>query len=107
MTGESKFNEWAMVELMGHQMIVGRVSESAIAGAPFLRVDVPQFGEEQAFTRFFSAGAVYSINPVTEEVARGLLSRGGCRNEPVSKWQMPQLAEKVAGEGDEEGYDED
>lgn len=33
------FNEWANVELMGHSVIVGRVSEASMAGGAFLRVD--------------------------------------------------------------------
>ncbi len=84
---------WALVELFGHQKIVGKVTESSIAGGAFLRVDVPGFNGEKPFTRFFGPGAVYSINPVTEEIARGLIMQ--YRNEPVSRFELPQLAEKV------------
>ncbi|MEI8288812.1 MAG: acetyltransferase [Verrucomicrobiota bacterium] len=91
---KSTFNEWALVELFGHQKIVGKVSEASLAGGAFLRVDVPAFNGQPAFTRFYGPGAVYSINPVTEEIARGLADR--YRNEPVSRYELPQLAEKVA-----------
>lgn len=89
-----KFDEWALVELFGHQKIVGKVSEATLAGGAFLRVDVPAFDGHPGFTRFYGPGAVYSINPVSEEVARGLMTQ--YRNEPVSRWELPQLAEKVS-----------
>ncbi len=93
MSEKSSFNEWALVELFGHQKIVGKVSEGSLAGGAFLRVDVPAFNGNAAFTRFYGPGAVYSINPVTEDIARGLMTQ--YRNEPVSRFELPPLAEKV------------
>lgn len=90
-----KFDEWALVELFGHQKIVGRVSEATLAGGAFLRVDVPAVGKDAAFTRFYGPGAIYSINPVSEEIARGLVVN--YRNEPVSRYELPQIAEKIGG----------
>jgi hypothetical protein len=87
-----KFSEWAKVELMGHNVIIGQVSEASLAGGAFLRVDVPSFNGSPAFTRYFSPNAIYGISPVTEEVARALLTH--YRHEPVSRFEMPQLAEK-------------
>lgn len=92
----SPFNEWAMVELFGHQRIVGRVTEATLAGGAFLRVDVPPFDKAPAFTRFYSPGSIFSISPITEAVARGLMER--YRNEPVSRFELPQLAEKCDGD---------
>lgn len=92
MSKENGFNEWALVELFGHQKIVGKVTEATMAGGAFLRVDVPAFDKSSAFTRFYSPGSIYSINPVTEEIARGLMER--YRNEPVSRFELPQLEEK-------------
>ena len=93
MEEKTAFNEWALVELFGHQKIVGKVSETSLAGGAFLRVDVPALGDSPAFTRFYGPGAIYSINPVTEDIARGLMTR--YRNEPVSRYELPQIAEKV------------
>lgn len=95
---ESKntFNEWAMVELFGHNKIVGKVSEATLAGGAFLRVDVPSFNGAAAFTRFYGPSAIYSISPVTEDIARGLMEH--YRNEPVSRFELPQLAEKTSEE---------
>lgn len=93
MSEEKTFNEWALVELFGHQKIVGRVTEATIAGGAFLRVDVPAVDENKAFTRFYGPSAIYSINPVTEEIALAMIKQ--YRNEPVSRFELPQLAEKV------------
>lgn len=90
------FNEWALVELFGHQKIVGKVSEATLAGGAFLRVDVPAFDGLPAFTRFYGSSAIYSINPVTEEIARGLCER--YRNEPVSRFELPQIEEKCGSD---------
>ncbi len=36
------FDTWAVVEVMGHNTYAGRVTEQAIGGASFIRVDVPE-----------------------------------------------------------------
>lgn len=95
----NSFNEWALVELFGHQKIVGKVSEATLAGGAFLRVDVPEFNGNPAFTRFYGPGAIYSINPVTEEIARGLMTQ----YEPVSRFELPQIAERAS---DHDGSDD-
>lgn len=101
------FDEWALVELFGHQKIVGRVTDSTIAGGAFLRVDVPEIKGEYAspaYTRFFSPGAIYSINPLSEETARALLIQSRFRNEPVDRFDLPQIAEKVQDAGEDNRY---
>lgn len=80
---EEIFDQWAIVELMGHQQIAGRVTEQSIGGAAFIRVDVPEQPARPkrqewdsdmpvipAYTRFLSGSAIYAINPCTEEVAK-------------------------------------
>ena len=100
---------WAIVELFGHQKIAGKVTEQTIAGAAMLRVDVPALDGEsaaqQAFTRFFGHGAIYSINPTTEEIARGMAARV-CAV-PVNRYELPQPKELTAGDGSHrDGEDE-
>lgn len=80
------FDQWCLVELFGHQKIVGKVTEASLAGGAFLRVDVPEFEGQPAFTRYFGPGAIYSINPIAEQVAMGLLVH--YRNAPVNEYQL-------------------
>lgn len=99
---QQKFNEWAKVELFGHQVIVGRVTEATLAGGALLRVDVPALGKElPAFTRFYGPSAIYSISPISEATARGLLAH--YRHEPVQRFELPQIAEKVEDAACEHG----
>lgn len=39
MSNKTTFDEWALVELFGHNRIVGRVTEATLAGGNFIRVD--------------------------------------------------------------------
>jgi hypothetical protein len=69
------FEQWAYVELMGHQSIVGRCTEESLAGTNMLRVDVPK--GDSFFTRYFGGSAIYAISPISEDAARRLIERRG------------------------------
>jgi hypothetical protein len=64
-----KFDQWALVEIMGHRRLAGRVTEETIAGAALLRVDVPAVDPQPAFTTYVGAGSIFSLTPVSEEIA--------------------------------------
>lgn len=69
------FLTYAIVELFGHSRIAGRVTEQVIAGQGFVRVDVPILPEDKyhqaqdGFSRLYGPGAIYSITPVSREIA--------------------------------------
>lgn len=69
-----KFEGWCVVEIMGFNRMAGFVSEVVVAGAPMLRIDVPETNSQPAFTKFQSAQSIYSITPVTEEIARAAVA---------------------------------
>jgi hypothetical protein len=81
------FQQWALVELFGHQQIAGLVSEQVIGGSSFIRVDVPDQGETKGFTKFFGNGAIYAITPCTEGAARVAVAKLQIR--PISPWIVP------------------
>jgi len=86
-----KFDQWCIVELFGHQRIAGRVTEQTIGGSNFVRVDVPPVeGKAAGFTRLFGQGAIYGINPVTEEIAR--MAAANIRAEPIGVYDLPSFA---------------
>jgi hypothetical protein len=70
-----KFEQWAVVELFGHQVIAGMVSEQVIGGQGFVRVDVPAVNSNAAFTKFYGAGAIYAISPCDEAAVMGAVAR--------------------------------
>jgi hypothetical protein len=108
MTTENTFDTFAIVELFGHARIAGRVSEQVIAGQGFVRVDVPANDEYPAFTRMFGTGAIYSITPVDESIARAAAER--MRENPVTIYipalpQPSEYEEFLESELDEEDLD--
>ena len=62
------FDSWAILELMGHRRLAGKVTEATIGGGAFIRIDCP--GKEKETTQYYAPGAVYCITPTTEEIAR-------------------------------------
>ncbi len=88
MSETESFDSWAIIELFGHSRIAGRVSEQTIGSQSFIRVDVPEIDGTPAFTRFFGNGAIYSITPVSEEVAR--LAAKRMQVQPIRIY-MPEL----------------
>jgi hypothetical protein len=64
---KESFDAWAIVELMGHRKLAGRVSEQVIAGCPLLRIDVP--GTEKGQLHIY-ARQYYSLTPTTEAICR-------------------------------------
>lgn len=86
---EKTFDQWCIVELFGHQRIAGRVTEQTIGGCAFVRVDVPAVAEIPGYTRLLGNGAIYAINPVTEEIARAAAT--AYRAVPISTYDLPEL----------------
>ena len=87
---------WAVVEVMGRTRYAGKVTEQVIAGAAFVRLDVPATpallqGERviseavAAFTRYIGAASIFAITPTTEAEARNLARLWGAM--PVDLWE--------------------
>lgn len=69
---------WSLVELFGHNRIVGWLSTQTFPSGVLFRVDVPDLikdgkVERKGFTRYFGLGSIYSISPIDEQAVRELL----------------------------------
>lgn len=84
-----KFEAWAIVEIMGHQRLAGRVSEQVIGGTAFVRVDVPAVCGLQPFTKLLGSGAIYAITIVDEETARA--SAAQLLHAPMDEWSARRM----------------
>lgn len=95
MSNEQKFEEWAVLELFGHQRLAGLVSEVQLGGASFVRVDVPEDGKKKGWklTKMYNPSAIYSIAPVTEETARLVAKQ--CAGEPVTRWDVQEMVREA------------
>ena len=72
---------FALLELMGHQKMVGLVRETKLAGAGFLQVDSIDEEGKFTFSRYLGPSAIYAINPISKELVSGVsqnLSTGAC-----------------------------
>jgi len=94
---DSTFDEWAILELMGHRRLAGKVTEQEIGGANMIRIDVYRAKPESTLvegeikdvpvvTQFYSSAAVYCITPTTEEIARQLGENS--QPAPVSRYEL-------------------
>lgn len=128
-----KQDVWAVVELMGHVKLAGRLSEEEKFGAKMGRLDIPKQPAPDCFvcrgsgqvsvnesgpslvcslcsgfvTQFFGGGSVYRITIVSEEVARHVAK--GHTPQPVSPWDFPKQLTTTPGAdmyGQGEGEDD-
>lgn len=91
MQPQPAFAEWVILELLGHRRLAGWLTEQQIAGASFLRLDIPGPSADQpGATQLYSPGAVYAITPTTEEIARAVAAMH--QPAPVHRWQLPRGA---------------
>jgi hypothetical protein len=68
---ETPKEQWAIVNLMGHVQTAGRIELGAL-----LRVDVPDTSNAAGYrTSFYGTAAIYSIDIVSEEIARAYADR--------------------------------
>lgn len=99
---QANFEGWAVVEMMGHQREIGFVTTQAFGQAVMFRIDTPELNGDREYvlerpewvsgrmapvgttvkreavaarSRLVSPGALYAINPCTEEAARQALER--------------------------------
>lgn len=86
---EEKFESWALVELMGHNKIAGKVTEHKFGNQSMLRVDVPDVGELPAFTKIIAVNAVYAINPLSEQDAVDYAKILNAK--PLDVWDMQSI----------------
>lgn len=89
---------WFIVELLGHRRLAGKVTERTIAGAGFLRIDVPGPDAAPIATQYFAPGSVYALTPTTEETARRVASTSWAA--PVKEWELPSRPTLPAGPED-------
>lgn len=86
------FEQWCLVELMGHQQLAGLVSEAQFPSG-FTRVDVyetdPDEGGVAVFTRIVSPSALYALNPVEKVIALEFARR--LKAKPVQAYQLSNL----------------
>lgn len=122
MEQSAKFEGWALVELFGHQREAGFVTTQYFGDKAMFQVDVPEIAARQATldrprwvgnvlaligtvvegeaipgrTRLVNPGAVYAMNPATEEAVRAAIVRTVPRE--IKVISLPENAQLGAGD---------
>jgi len=100
-----EFEQWAIVELFGHNRIAGMVTEQTIGGCSFVRIDVPPIENRSGFTKLYGQGAIYAITFTDEETATAAAKSFAPR--PIDAWTARELLERPEQPTMEELYDDD
>lgn len=87
MSSEEQFDGYAKVELMGHSVLIARVSKAPIGD--FIRCDVLTADGGTAFTKLVNPKAVYAINLVSREAALAL-AKAYEATPPATQWELPK-----------------
>ncbi len=104
-----KFEQWCVVEIMGHKKFAGFVTEQSLGGSSFVRIDVPEITlangtKLPSFTKLFGAGSIYCLSPCTEETAKAFAAK--LRSEAFALYEAPRLTARQAEEPDEDALEE-
>ena len=75
---QDALKSWALVELFGHQRIVGMVTVEPPEFPGIIRVDVPDLLKDgkvvrAGLTRYIGKSALYGVTPVDETTVRAML----------------------------------
>jgi hypothetical protein len=97
---EKKFETPAIIELFGHTRMAGMISEQAIGGSTFIRVDVPETESQPGFSRMLNPSAIYAINPVTDEVMTEMAK--GFSVKPIQAWDIREMIKKLPEKTEQE-----
>lgn len=76
----------AIVEIMGHQVTAGQISEETHFGVPLMRVDVPASSHREGYTVFYGGQSIYRITPTTEDVVKAFVESQN--PEPVKPYML-------------------
>lgn len=97
------FEGWAVVELLGHRRLVGRVSQVQLAGVEMLRVDIPTTAPTFLFV---NPQSLYQLTPTIEAVVRAEVATEE-ENRTRAQRQLSAPQPIVEGDADLEDFDLD
>lgn len=83
---EQLIEVWAIVELMGHVKMAGRVTEEEHFGTKMGRIDIPSPDGEGFVTQWFGGASIYRVTPISEHAARVFAANN--RPQPIHRWEL-------------------
>jgi len=71
--GSLMSEKWALVELVGYQQFAGKVSDQAVDGKQYIRVEVPETKVHKTFDCKFGIESVHHITYITKAQAEMII----------------------------------
>jgi len=81
---KDSLDTWAILELMGHRKLAGRVTEEEHFGVLLVRIDVPK--NDTMITQFYDRNTIYCITPTTEEIVRAFAAKA--QPKPIYRYEL-------------------
>ena len=81
---------FAIVELMGHRKLAGKISRAEILGTEMLRVDVIDPAGETIATQFYNGASIYALSFCGEKEARAAAAASSSW-QPVTRYELRAL----------------
>lgn len=78
--------EWAIVEIMGHSTMVGRITEIERFGTKMLAIE-PLFDGVLLGPIYQGGPSIYRLTPCSAEIA--------FKEQPTKSWQLPPVVQKI------------
>ena len=103
---QERFEQWAIIELMGRRRLGGLVTEVERFGTKMLRVDIPPAEEEgQTITQLCGGSSIYALTFTDEEIARAVARASQQR--PVDAWSARRMLQIEDRPEDDTVFDPD
>lgn len=97
------YDGWAILELMGHVRLAGRVTEESHFGVALGRIDIPT--TDGYTTQYFGGSSIYRLTPTTEAIARSVALHN--QPAPVRTWELPKPQAIESDLNDDDDADQD
>lgn len=104
------FEGWAVLELLGHRIRYGRVTEVTAFGEPMCRIDIPT---EPPTFELYAGKSIYGLRPASEESIRAyhaprkLLATAPAPDDDGDDIDLDEYDADTGGQHDDEPDDED
>ncbi len=99
---------WAIVEIMGHKVRAGSISDAQLGGATLLRIQHPSLPDHDGagpLTELYSSSALFSVRPCARDTATRWAETHWCAPKESAMVQLTAAADVIDDDFEEPYYD--
>lgn len=94
----NQFDQWAIMEVFGHQTFSGKVTSETVGNTVMLKLTVPEVENMEVklpeFIKYFNQSSVYAITPVDEDYARAMAKE--LMKQPIEGYKHQSVVKQMA-----------